>query len=519
MMRWSWSRISSAVWLCTPTSRPARSSGEAPTRSSVPVAGSTLTTVVVFAPLGLLQGVVGNFFRSFALALAVAVLLSLVVAMTLIPPLAGEWLPGRGRRSKTRRRGSATSRWHGSSERTAGPSAGARAAVARRRDRAGTPRASLFGLSRMMGTGFHARDGRGRIHPGLLGSAGRSAGRDRRQVPVSEQIRRADPDVQSFTRRTGIELGFAATPPNTRRLHGAAEAAEDSARHRSTTSWTGSALQAEAEAPAVRVEFDAAPAGSLSAIWRESPEPVELKLFHPDRRPSGPRRPWPGDRADARTGGSVQRRAGQPAGARVDLDPVRVSRLGLTIEEASAEARSALLGEAAGTRARARPAGADPGPASRHARFDPEVARRVPVVGPRGLGCPWATLGGSTNREAPASYPRKPAPLRRGDGPDPAAGASEASCATCKCGCGALRCPRASRSRSEDSTPASRPRSRSCSASSHSPSGPCCSCSWGSSRASAAPRPSSWPSRWGSRAPSPRSRPLASRSTCRASWA
>ena len=56
-----------------------------------PVAGSTLTTVVVFAPLGLLQGVVGDFFRSFALALAIAVLLSLIVAMTLIPAIAGEW--------------------------------------------------------------------------------------------------------------------------------------------------------------------------------------------------------------------------------------------------------------------------------------------------------------------------------------------------------------------------------------------------------------------------------------------
>jgi multidrug efflux pump subunit AcrB len=56
-----------------------------------PVAGSTLTTVVVFLPLGLLQGVVGDFFRSFALALATAVLLSLVVAMTLIPAIAGEW--------------------------------------------------------------------------------------------------------------------------------------------------------------------------------------------------------------------------------------------------------------------------------------------------------------------------------------------------------------------------------------------------------------------------------------------
>src|SRR6185436_19840253 len=57
-----------------------------------PVAGSTLTTVVVFTPLGLLEGVVGEFFKSFSLALALAVLLSLIIAMALIPLLAGEWL-------------------------------------------------------------------------------------------------------------------------------------------------------------------------------------------------------------------------------------------------------------------------------------------------------------------------------------------------------------------------------------------------------------------------------------------
>ncbi|MGH7735983.1 MAG: efflux RND transporter permease subunit, partial [Gemmatimonadales bacterium] len=55
-----------------------------------PVAGSTLTTVVVFAPLGLLQGVVGSFFQSFSIALAASVLLSLAVAMTLIPALVSQ---------------------------------------------------------------------------------------------------------------------------------------------------------------------------------------------------------------------------------------------------------------------------------------------------------------------------------------------------------------------------------------------------------------------------------------------
>jgi multidrug efflux pump subunit AcrB len=69
-----------------------------------PVAGSTLTTVVVFAPLGLLTGVVGEFFRSFAIALAVAVLLSLVLAMTLIPAVVAQWASRAERRTDAERR-------------------------------------------------------------------------------------------------------------------------------------------------------------------------------------------------------------------------------------------------------------------------------------------------------------------------------------------------------------------------------------------------------------------------------
>src|SRR4029077_2835318 len=68
-----------------------------------PVAGSTLTTVVVFAPLGLLQGVVGEFFRSFALALAIAVLLSFGLAMTLIPAIVAHWAVGSGEPRAARR--------------------------------------------------------------------------------------------------------------------------------------------------------------------------------------------------------------------------------------------------------------------------------------------------------------------------------------------------------------------------------------------------------------------------------
>ncbi|PYV14497.1 MAG: hypothetical protein DMG21_17960 [Acidobacteria bacterium] len=57
-----------------------------------PVIGSTATTVVVFSPLTLLSGVVGEFFRALCLTLAVSVILSLVFALTLIPLLSEQLL-------------------------------------------------------------------------------------------------------------------------------------------------------------------------------------------------------------------------------------------------------------------------------------------------------------------------------------------------------------------------------------------------------------------------------------------
>src|SRR4029077_6125542 len=60
-----------------------------------PVVGSTLTTVVVFAPLGLLSGVVGQFFRALSITLSVSVLISLFLALSLIP-LLSHWAYGGG---------------------------------------------------------------------------------------------------------------------------------------------------------------------------------------------------------------------------------------------------------------------------------------------------------------------------------------------------------------------------------------------------------------------------------------
>ena len=53
----------------------------------------TLTTVAVFLPIAFLTGIAGSFFRPFALTVVVALLASLVVAVTVVPLLASHLLP------------------------------------------------------------------------------------------------------------------------------------------------------------------------------------------------------------------------------------------------------------------------------------------------------------------------------------------------------------------------------------------------------------------------------------------
>src|SRR5262245_49083387 len=53
-----------------------------------PLVSSTLTTVVVFAPLGLLAGVIGQFFRALSMTLSVAVLMSPALSITVVPVMA-----------------------------------------------------------------------------------------------------------------------------------------------------------------------------------------------------------------------------------------------------------------------------------------------------------------------------------------------------------------------------------------------------------------------------------------------
>ena len=353
-----------------------------------PVAGSTLTTVVVFTPLGLLEGVVGQFFKSFSLALAISVLLSLVIAMALIPNLAGEWLSRRGHRVAEAR-----PRFRLSLEPLLRLYERALRGLLARRALAGLIAAGaavlLIVLSRTIGTGFMPDMDEGGFILDYWAPTGSSLAETDQLVGRIERILRADPDIAGFTRRTGSELGFFATAPT--RGDMTVLLAPRSRRAGVYEVMNRVRERVETEVPAVRVRFMQILADLIGDLAGD-PVPVEIKLFHPDLATAERSSRAVAAAVDSVPGlvdlfDGVQ---GYLPELRVDLDPVRVARLGLTVGEAAEQARGAMFGAEAGAvrepdrlvpiRVRL--------PDS--LRLDPGVLSRLPILGPGG----WAPLGG-----------------------------------------------------------------------------------------------------------------------------
>lgn len=347
-----------------------------------PVTSSTITTVVVFAPLGLLEGVVGQFFHSFSLALAIAVLLSLVYATTLLPAVVeGLLRPDGGHRGPILRlerleavylRLARTLIHHP-----------LRAAAA-----AGIIIAVGLGVATRLNTGFLPDMDEGGFILDYWAPTGTSLAETDRQLGVLEGILRADPAVDVFTRRTGSELGLFATGPNRgdltvllKRL-GQRDVSVFAVMDRLRGTL---ALRV----PALRLEFHQVQADLLGDLTG-SPAPVEIKLFNPDVRVA---------EEAART---VAARVGEIPGLEdlfdgvtgdlpsmvLQVDPVRASALGLTTADVEQQARAGMFGAAAGelretdrlVRIRVRYPDA--------VRTSADVLARLPIIGPRG----WAPL-------------------------------------------------------------------------------------------------------------------------------
>src|SRR5450432_320854 len=188
-----------------------------------PVTTSTLTTVVVFAPLSLLTGVVGQFFAALSITLSVAVLVSLVLALTIIPLLAEELLEneamgvdGEGARPPDANRiGASIAR--GLEELAARYERSLGAALHHPRAMIGGAIALLIVgvlVQRVVGSGFLPEMDEGAFVLDYFTPGGTPLAESDRQVTIAERILASEPEVAGTSRRLGAELGLFATQQN-----------------------------------------------------------------------------------------------------------------------------------------------------------------------------------------------------------------------------------------------------------------------------------------------------------------
>ena len=238
------------------------------------IVGSSLTTVMVFAPLGLLEGVTGQFFRSLAIALGVSVLASMVVSLVYSPLML--LLPGLAPRSGVRSRA-----WM---ERL---QSGYARLLARLLRTPGVVGLALLvvvlvgaaGLSHTP-TGFLPEMDEGGFVLDYALPVGTSLAETDAVCRRIERIVREDPDVAALSRRTGAELGFFATEQF--RGDMLVGLAPRERRHRSVFEVIDGLRERLArEVPQAEVEFVQVMQDTINDL-AGNPEPIEVKFLGED---------------------------------------------------------------------------------------------------------------------------------------------------------------------------------------------------------------------------------------------
>ena len=250
-----------------------------------PVTSSTLTTVVVFLPLGQLEGVTGQFFAALSLTLTVSVLVSLVLALTIIPLLSQQFLtaadaehdPGTTPRGPLGRFGAALDALSGRYERAlAGALHHTRAMLVV----AVMLVAAGVGAYLVVGTGFLPEMDEGAFILDYWSPGGTALAETDRQVRVIEKILAETPEVSGTSRRTGAELGLFATEQNRGDMSVRLKA--NSARDRDIFKVIAEVRgKVAAAVPRIRAEFVQILSDVLDDL-AGSARPLEIKLFGAD---------------------------------------------------------------------------------------------------------------------------------------------------------------------------------------------------------------------------------------------
>ena len=369
-----------------------------------PVTTSTVTTVVVFLPLGLLRGVVGQFFAALATTLTLAVLVSLILALTLIPLLAEQFVTAH-EVAATVPRWQPLARLEAALDALGPRYERALGALLHHPRRVAVAALVLIAMGaalwRTVGTGFLPEIDEGAFVLDYFTPGGTALAETNRQVGVAEGILATTPEITGTARRTGAELGMFATAqnsgdivvrlaPRARRSHDVFEVIDD-VRGR-----------IEASVPRLHIEFMQILADVINDLAGAA-RPVEIKLYGEplDTLEAYARRLAP---ALEQINGleDLYNGVSEPtAELLMRINQAEADRVGLRPADVGTAVAGALLGVPAGeVRAEDRPVAVRVR-APDSVRFDPLRLRTLPIMVAR--GGPGTPLGSLATFEAAQS--------------------------------------------------------------------------------------------------------------------
>jgi CzcA family heavy metal efflux pump len=349
-----------------------------------PMISSTLTTVVVFLPLSLLQGVAGAFFSALAITLTIALMVSLALALTVSPSLCAAFL-GRKR------------------EHAYGPIFRAVLRIYEGclgwcvRHRWAVPIGAIatlvltFLIAQKLPTGFMPAMDEGAFVLDYIAPPGTTLEESDRLLRKVDKILQETPEIESFSRRTGTELGFSITEPNRGDYAVMLKKNRSRAIEDVISDVRGKITE---EVPGLDVDFSQV-LQDLIGDLSGAPAPIEIQIFGSNQESIE------GVAQDLATKfGKIKGLADVKSGViqlgpswTLKIDPGRAGRYGMNTSSVSEQAETAILGTVAtdilqgdrsvGVRVRF------PGPL----RTSPSAIAEIPIQTPSGASVPLSAVG------------------------------------------------------------------------------------------------------------------------------
>jgi CzcA family heavy metal efflux pump len=311
----------------------------------VPLVGSTITPIVVFLPLISMTGVTGTFFRALAITVGVALLTSLALALTWTPTLSHYFI---------RKRAGAAGRHEGVPPRLMN--------VYERVLRTTLERPIWLALAtvllvvgsyfcyRALGSDLLPEMDEGGFILDYIMPAGSSLDETNRVITMVERILRATPEVESTSRRTGLQLGLAAvTEANTGDI--AVRLKRDRSRG-SDEVISEVRGKIREQAPVLDVEFVMLLQDMIGDLT-SAPQPIAIKLFAQDQALLREWAPRVGEAIKKLPGvvdvlNGIENTISGPA-TMFTVDPAVAARAGFTPREIELDTSAILQGEPAQT--------------------------------------------------------------------------------------------------------------------------------------------------------------------------